>query len=518
MEKSFSQGQTCRQLDQTSGNLIHWKTTEDPDVVPQQPRFIPNRTPGVQPPLHCGNPSAGEIFSHFFDADVLKMLCTNTNKNAARNLQRGRRFEWEELTPVDIQKYLGLLLYMAILRLPKISDFWRTKTIFQTPFPASIMSRNQFYAISANIHMSDPDEDVENDKKKGSESYDCLHRIRPLLEMMRIRTMSLYHPSQNISVDERMVATKARLGIKQYMRDKPTKWGLKFFVLADVNGYTIDFKLYTGKSNVASGNGLSFDVVTSLINKDYLGSGYIIYCDNFYTGPLLFHHLGQQGFGACGTYRQGRAGVPSTQENALTEKSPRGSIRWIRDGDLLFVKWMDTREVSILSNIHTVYTGDTVLRWQKGEDGERRRVPVPRPAAVADYNRYMGGVDTSDQMLGTHSVHRKTRRWHITVFQHFLDIAVTNSYIIHKELCATQQQKHQSRQEFQEALCAHLLGVSLNPECPPAPSTNHFPVPTSSMEGQSKESMATQGRRKCTLCKRKTPWQCEQCGSLFPGG
>lgn len=262
----------------------------------------------------------------------------------------------------------------------------------------------------------------------------------------------------------------------------------KFFVLADGNGYTVDFKLYTGKNQVACGNGLSFDVVTSHINKSYLGSGY---CDNFYTSPLLFRHLGQQGFGACGTYRQGRVGVPSTEGNALNKKSKRGSIRWIRDRDLLFVKWIDTREVSICSNIHTAYTGDTVLRWQKEEDGQRERVPIPRHTAVADYNCYMGGVDTSDQMLGTHSVHRKTRRWYITVLQNFVDIAVTNSYIIHKEMCAKQQQKHQSHQEFQEKLCAHLLGVSL--------------------ESTDTGVRATKGRRKCTLCKRSTPWQCEQC-------
>lgn len=51
------------------------------------------------------------------------------------------------------------------------------------------------------------------------------------------------------------------------MKDKPTKWRLKFFVLADV-----DYKLYTGKTNAASGKGLSFDVVTGLVKKDYLGS------------------------------------------------------------------------------------------------------------------------------------------------------------------------------------------------------------------------------------------------------
>jgi len=296
---------------------------EDPDVVPRPPRFTPRRTPGVQPPLDVGFPSPLEIFSFFFDVEIIKILCANTNKNAERNKIKGKTFVWKLFTPLEMAKYLGLLLYMTVCDFPKMTDFWRTKHIFSVPFPATVLPRDRFLAISRNLHMSDPLEDAANDLKKGTEDYDCLHRVKPLLDMIRNRCMSIYHPKRHISVDERMVATKARVAFKQYMKAKPTRWGLKLFVLADVNGYTIDYKLYTGKSKFASGKGLSFDVVASLVNKDYLGSGYIVYCDNFYTSPLLFRHLGQQGFGACGTYRQGRVGVPTTQENALHKKSPR---------------------------------------------------------------------------------------------------------------------------------------------------------------------------------------------------
>lgn len=94
-------------------------------------------------------------------------------------------------------------------------------------------------------------------------------------------------------------------------------------------------------------------------------------------------------------------------------------------------------------------------------DGQSQKIPVPRPTAVAEYNKYMGGVDTSDQMLGTNSVHGKTRRWPVIVFQHLLDIAVTNSFIVHKELSKAQQQKAMTSQAFQEELSAHLLGVPL---------------------------------------------------------
>ncbi len=54
-------------------------------------------------------------------------------------------------------------------------------------------------------------------------------------------------------------------------------------MLCDSSGYTVDFNIYTGKSNVVSGKRLSFDAVMSLVRKEFLGSGYHIYCDHFYT-------------------------------------------------------------------------------------------------------------------------------------------------------------------------------------------------------------------------------------------
>ncbi len=51
------------------------------------------------------------------------------------------------------------------------------------------------------------------------------------------------------TVDEAMIPFKGRLGMKQYMKDKPTKWGIKVFVLADAhNGYVKNIQVYTGKN------------------------------------------------------------------------------------------------------------------------------------------------------------------------------------------------------------------------------------------------------------------------------
>ena len=57
------------------------------------------------------------------------------------------------------------------------------------------------------------------------------------------------------------------------------------------NGYTSAFSVYRGKhGEVRSGNGLSYDVVVSLM-KPYNLQGYSLYIDNFYTSPTLVTDL-----------------------------------------------------------------------------------------------------------------------------------------------------------------------------------------------------------------------------------
>ena len=60
------------------------------------------------------------------------------------------------------------------------------------------------------------------------------------------------------------------------------------------------------------------------------------------------------------------------------------------------------------------------------------------------YNKYMNGVDRSDQVLGTNNVMRKCLRWWKTMFFHLIDIAVVNGFILFKE--------HQANHPDDEAL------------------------------------------------------------------
>ena len=59
---------------------------------------------------------------------------------------------------------------------------------------------------------------------------------------------ALYTLHQHVTMDEAMIPFKGRLSFKQYMKAKPTKWGIKVFVLSDAtNGYVYRIEIYTGR-------------------------------------------------------------------------------------------------------------------------------------------------------------------------------------------------------------------------------------------------------------------------------
>ncbi|KAJ8399418.1 hypothetical protein AAFF_G00411300, partial [Aldrovandia affinis] len=486
-----------------------WKTETAPDEAPPVSRFQPARPPGVQLNL-TDNHTPLDLFKLYVPRDAVNTLCRNTNKQAAMAQAKGSKYTWTDVWVEEFYRYIGLLLYMAMVKQHEIRDYWRQNSIYSLAFPVTIMTRDRYRAISWNVHMSDPDKDQENDRKRGTPQYDKLFRLRPFMDTVQHACKTFFHPRRNISVDERMVAWKANSGMTQYMKAKPIKWGFKLFVLCDSStGYTVDFSVYPGKNYFQIGQGgLTYDTVMSLVNRDYLGSGYHVYMDNFYTSPKLFRDLLALNIGACGTYRDNRKDCPRTESNALTKKSPRGSIRWIRDGPLVFVKWVDTKVVPVCSTIHAAFAGDTTKRRVK-QDGVWITKDLPCPSPIIHYNKHMGGVDLSDQLIQYYTAQHKTMKWYRKLFLHFLDIAAINAYLLHKELSSLGQREAMTHKAFQEELIAQLCGVSQ--KVPRQQATfDHVPVPTGK-KTMAVGKRATVGRKKCVLCKMCTPWECKVC-------
>ncbi|XP_042562111.1 piggyBac transposable element-derived protein 4-like, partial [Clupea harengus] len=421
-----------------------WHDGAEEDMCPPQFLFCPKRMPGPQLDSQKSY-SPKEIFDLFFTNNAITTLCINTNKYAARKIAEGAKMRWKEVKPSEMCNYLSIVLYLGLVKVTAARDLWKKENFFKFPYPRSVMKGYRYEAITANLHMSDPAADVVNDQLRGQPGYDGLFRLKPLHDDILTACRTHYHPHKNLSVDERMVATKGKERDETVHEGQATKWGYKLFVLADSqSGYTCDFTIYEGKAPSPSGNGLTFDAVVKPAQ------------DNFYTSTKLFSHLHQVRFGACGTIRENRVGFPRTTDNALGKKAARGDMRWIREGSLLYVKWKDTRDVTMCSTIHKANSGQSV----------QRRVCNPD------------------------------------------DNAVVNSFLIHKEMAEMKNQKPLTQKKFRIALCEQLgkVGKELaSNEASNEASTDHVPLEACGLSNDP-HLKATKGRRKCRICKSSTIW------------
>lgn len=346
---------------------------------------------------------------------------------------------WEDVTPDEIKWLIALLIYFGLVKVVgAVEKYWSKKTLYNGLWARAILERDSFKAIMALLHVVDPATEVPGDK---------LRKIESFVDYFKTRCRELYQPRQNVAINERMVKSRHRSGIRQYIKDKPNKWGIKLWVLADSsNGYTIDYDIYIGRAagRDVSEHGLSYDVVMKLM-QPYLNQGYHLFVDNFYTSVTLFKTLFTQGTPATGTIMETRRDFPAVLKNGKewAKGKERGAMRWEQDIPCLALQWVDNKVVSLLTTIDNANDKVQVNRKSKTAGVWSTKV-VHQPKTVSNYNKYMNAVDRSDQILATNNVLRKCMRWWETLFFHLIDIAVVNSFILFKE--------HQVKNPDNEAL------------------------------------------------------------------
>ncbi|KAL4143281.1 hypothetical protein QTP88_005632 [Uroleucon formosanum] len=203
-----------------------------------------------------------------------------------------------------------------------------------------------------------------------------------------------YNKGEYCTIDEMLEGFRGRCKFRQYIVNKPNKYGIKIFALVDSRVfYTVNMEIYAGKQPIGPflQNNSGASVVKRMI-KPIAKTGHNITIDNWFTS------------------------VPLAVELLKDYKTT------MVDNNCLLLSYVPKKgkNVMMLSTMHT--QGDI-----DPNSGDKKL-----PEVISFYNMSKGGVDVVDELKGEYSVSRNSHRWPLTVFFSLLNIAGINSQIIYK--------------------------------------------------------------------------------------
>lgn len=443
--------------------------------------------------------NAIEYFLNYFDNNVVDIIVEETNRYYEQNPvgERQKMIEWTNVSRNEIYTFLAITMLMGNVRKSQISDYWCTNPLISTPIFSQYFSRNRYKDVLRFLHFCD----------NNNSSEDRSNKIKEIFSALKQKWSTSFSPGRNLCIDESLLKWKGRLNFKQYIPSKRSRFGIKFFILADSEtSYILDSIIYTGSSTnleIRKEFGYSASVVLQLM-KPYFNLGHSLFVDNWYTSPILFEQLFELKTNACGTVRPSRKGLPY-----LKDKLAAGETKSYFTKDMMALKWKDKREVFILSSLH-----DDSFENSKKINSKNNEF-FQKPKCIIDYSNNMGGVDRNDMQISFSECVRKSVKWYKKVFFHILDITVRNAYVLYKLNTGKILQLSDFRLEIINSLL-EIYGVSRKRIGRPAKNPSfrliqrHFP------DLLANYSESKRSRKECAVCKAKnirkeTIYFCKDC-------
>ena len=181
-------------------------------------------------------------------------------------------------------------------------------------------------------------------------------KVNPLLRMMNESCLENFIPEKNISIDESMVPYYGRHGCKQYIQNKPVRFGYKLWVEA-LLGYDIQFYPYAGKDdNYNKDIVLGGFVVMTLMPKlpTVSDSHYNAVMNNFFTSPSFWQVFKESGIAATGTVRANRTEKAPLQAADDMKKQGRRISDVVNDktSNVTLVRSKDNKVVTVASTLY----------------------------------------------------------------------------------------------------------------------------------------------------------------------
>ncbi|XP_044593669.1 piggyBac transposable element-derived protein 3-like [Cotesia glomerata] len=360
-----------------------------------------------------------DCWNLFLPAESIEQIVAYTNIFLEKlHSSKKKKTDIQPTSYVEINAMIGLLYMLGVHKDSRVSlkELWGTDGTAPDCYRA-VMSKSRFCTLLAALKFDDINDREERKK------VDNLAPIREFSDSFIERCQQNYTPGEYLTIDEMLQAFRGRCKFRQYIANKPARYGIKIYSMADSKRfYTYNMEIYCGKQppgpHVKSNSAI--DVVKRL-TAPILNTGRNVTCDNYFTSVPLANYLLKNKTTIVGTIRRNKRELP----RELLEIKNRNicSSKFVFTDNSVLVSYIPKKSKNVLmySTMHNSASIDN-------STGEKAK-----PEIITFYNKTKAGVDVVDQLQGDYNVARDTRRWPMVVFYAILNIAGINSRIIYEE-------------------------------------------------------------------------------------
>ena len=361
------------------------------------------------------NPNKEEYFYLLLVTEtIFQEIAHQTNLYAAQVLSQKRSSrlnQWIPTTKNEIKRLFGLLIWMDLVKLPQLHLYWSKDSIFTQSFPQSIMSQSRFELLLQMLHFTN--------NENANLLNDRLYKISPIIDTLNRNFTKYYDPPETLYIDEFVIPFHSR--IKQLIKQRKYRYGIKIFKLCFNPGYTYNFQIYCSKKSEQETANPTNDVISLCQNIFY--KGHTVCTNRWYTSIDLAQELITKTTHLVGMVQRNCRGI---SKEVVTKKLRRGEI-FAKENSIgiTLIKWRDKRDVLLLSTKHSVET--VTLK--------RRRSNYIKPKILFDYNEGKPPSDISDQMtICCISSHKNVKWYKKLAFELLLNTAVINAWVMHNSV------------------------------------------------------------------------------------
>lgn len=359
-----------------------------------------------------------DCMSLFLDDNIIDLIVKYTNiKIDYMKNKYNRERDAKHTDKTEIKGYIGILLMAGVLKVSRSN----TKQIFEHVKHTGIdaiyltMSEQRFKFINRALRFDDVGD------RHVRVIIDKLAPIREVFDLCIQNFQQHFVPSAEMTLDEQLLAFRGRCSFRQYIPNKPAKYGVKVFALVDVScPYSYNLEIYAGQqpegpfrlSNERS------EVVMRVV-RPVLHKGINITMDNWFSSLQVAKQLFQNRTTVVATIRKDKREVP--REFRVARGNSRYSSKFGFHPPCTLVSYVPkpNKVVILISTMHS----DAAIDANTGDE--------QKPQMITYYNRTKNGVDLVDKMCSLYDVSRNSRRWPLTVFYDLLNLSALNAICIY---------------------------------------------------------------------------------------